>query len=621
MMGLTRSSVGGGVAVDVLKIKKRDDGDIVVALAGTPNVGKSTLFNELTGMRQHTGNWSGKTVTSAIGYCEHKNRRFIFADIPGTYSLLPNSPEEEVARTFLERGGVDFVVAVCDATNLERGLSLVLQIQKLTPNLVVCVNLMDEARKKGIKVDIKALEFELGVPVVATEARHRKGLSELCDAICLFSENERDESFPPKDASEIYRRTVSGGIGYSQKDRLLDKIVTSRIFAFPVMLLGLAVIFWITIEGANYPSSYLSSLFRRMDLPLYDFFLFLRLPEAVADALTFGVWRVLSWVVAVMLPPMAIFFPLFTLLEDFGYLPRVAFNLDRAFSKCNTCGKQALSMCMGFGCNAAGVVGCRIIDSPRERLVAMLTNTFIPCNGRFPALISIITIFFIGKSSGFFQSATASLILVLFILIGIAATFLVSKLLSFTLLRGEKSTFTLELPPYRRPQILKVFIRSIFDRTIFVLGRAAAVAAPSGFVIWLMANISVGGVTLLSHTATFLDPFGRILGLDGVILTAFILGFPANEIVLPLAIMAYSAGGTLTELSDIGSLSSLLIQNGWTVKTAVSFMLFSILHWPCSTTLLTIKKESGSALYALLAFIIPTLVGIAACILSNLLFA
>lgn len=624
-MGLTRSSVGDRASIEAFKIKKKKATDLTIALAGNPNVGKSTVFNELTGLNQHTGNWPGKTVTSAVGYFERGAQGFILVDIPGTYSLFPNSPEEEVARDFLVSGEYDCAVVVCDATSLERNLALVLQIREITPRIVVCVNLMDEAKKKGIIVDIEALRAELGVEVVATAARHGKGLSSLCDAILRASEvtgngyADFSTDFSEK-ASRIYHKAVSGGCGYSRREHIFDQIVTSRAFSFPIMLLGLAAIFWLTIEGANYPSSLLSSLFGRLEEPIYNFLLLIHLPEPFANALTFGVWRVLSWVVAVMLPPMAIFFPLFTLLEDVGFLPRIAFNLDRAFKKCNTCGKQSLTMCMGFGCNAAGVVGCRIIDSPRERLIAMLTNTFVPCNGRFPALISIITIFFIGKSSGVFQSATAAFILVAFILLGVGMTFLVSKILSHTLCRGKPSSFTLELPPYRRPQIAKVLARSVFDRTLFVLGRAASVAAPAGLVIWLMANITVSRGTLLSHTSAFLDPFGRFLGLDGVILTAFILGFPANEIVLPLAIMAYTSGGTITEISDLSSVASLLIQNGWTISTAISFMLFSILHWPCSTTLLTIKKETGSIFYTLLAFLIPTVCGIAVCAILNLIF-
>jgi len=629
MMGLTRTSVGDRVSFDAFNIKKRREEDIVVALAGNPNVGKSTVFNELTGLNQHTGNWSGKTVSNAIGYRDHNGQGFVFVDIPGTYSLLPASAEEEVARDFITGGEYDCAVVVCDATSLERSLALVLQIQMTAPRLVVCVNLMDEARKRGISVDVESLGKELGVEVVATEARRGKGLFSLCDAILRAKEKPRkaQESFFGEDteslaarASEIYAKTVSGGDGYGKRELLLDRIITSRLFAFPLMLLALAFVFWLTIEGANYPSALLSSFFGRLEAPIFSLLLFLRLPEAIAEALTFGVWRTLSWVVSVMLPPMAIFFPLFTLLEDAGFLPRIAFNLDRAFSACNSCGKQSLTMCMGFGCNAAGVVGCRIIDSPRERLIAILTNSFVPCNGRFPALISIITIFFVGRRAGLLQSAKASLILVAFILLGVAMTFIVSKLLSHTLCRGYPSSFALELPPYRRPQIAKVLVRSVFDRTLFVLGRAAAVAAPAGLFIWLMANLSVGGVTLLSHVSDFLDPFGRFLGLDGVILTAFMLGFPANEIVLPLAIMAYTSGGAIAETGNLASVAALLAQNGWTRTVAVSFMLFMILHWPCSTTLLTIKKETGSFFHTLLAFLIPTVCGVIICALFNILF-
>ena len=270
-----------------------------------------------------------------------------------------------------------------------------------------------------------------------------------------------------------------------------------------------------------------------------SFFHWMNAPEWLHGVLVLGVYRVLAWVVSVMLPPMAIFFPLFTLLEDLGYLPRVAFNLDHQFKKCGSCGKQALTMCMGFGCNAAGVTGARIIDSPRERLIAILTNNFVPCNGRFPTIIAIISMFFIGAVTLPFQSALSALMLTGVIVLGVFMTFAVSRLLSGTLLKGVPSSFALELPPYRRPQIGKVIVRSIFDRTLFVLGRAIAVAAPAGLIIWVMANVSVGGASLLSHCAGFLDPFARLLGMDGIILMAFILGFPANEIVVPIMIMAY----------------------------------------------------------------------------------
>ncbi|MBQ8004090.1 MAG: ferrous iron transporter B [Oscillospiraceae bacterium] len=624
-MGLTRNSVGKAAADTGLVIKKRNESDRVIALAGNPNVGKSTVFNELTGLRQHTGNWPGKTVTNAQGYCERNGRGYVLVDIPGTYSLFPHSAEEEVAREFICSGRADAVVVVCDATCLERNLILVLQTAEIAENVIVCINLMDEARKKKIEIDLSALSRELSLPVVATEARGGKGLTTLLDtaetAISNPSGRERTVFSSAEELAKTAERIFSASVKKDatgmrlRSERTADKILTSRAFGFPLMFLMLLGIFWLTIEGANYPSSLLSGFLLGLEDELFLFTRFLHLPVPAAKALVYGVYRTLSWVVSVMLPPMAIFFPLFTLLEDLGYLPRVAFNMDRIFKKCGACGKQCLTTCMGFGCNAAGVVGCRIIDSPRERLIAMLTNSFIPCNGRFPALISILTIFFIGSGGGAVKSILASLYLTALILLGIFMSFLASRLLSSTLLRGVPSSFTLELPPYRRPQVTKVIVRSVFDRTLFVLGRAISAAAPAGLLIWLMANLTVGGENLLSLCSGFLDPFARVLGLDGVILMAFILGLPANEIVIPLIIMSYTAGGALTDISDLSTLSALLQANGWSIRTAVCVMLFSLMHWPCATTLMTIKKESGSLFWTMLAAVLPTLFGIISCLL------
>ena len=402
---------------------------------------------------------------------------------------------------------------------------------------------------------------------------------------------------------------------YNARDRKIDKILTSKWTGIPIMLLLLAGIFWLTITGANYPSQLLSDgLFWAGDR-LSEFFLWLGSPEWLRSMLVDGVYRVLAWVTAVMLPPMAIFFPLFTLLEDLGYLPRVAFNLDKYFKKAHACGKQALTMCMGFGCNAAGVVGCRIIDSPRERLIATITNSFVPCNGRFPTLIAIISMFFVGAVAAPFQSAVSTLLLTGVILFGILMTFLVSRLLSQTILKGVPSSFTLELPPFRRPQIGKVIVRSIFDRTLFVLGRAVSVAAPAGLVIWVLANVTVGGSTLLALCSGALDPFAHLLGMDGVILLAFMLGFPANEIVVPIIIMAYLSTGSIQEMTSFVELKALLVQNGWTSVTAVSTMLFSLMHWPCSTTCLTIRKETQSLKWTAVSVLVPTVIGMAVCFL------
>ncbi len=614
------NAVPGGLA-----IKKREDSDRVIALCGNPNVGKSTIFNALTNLHQHTGNWPGKTVANAQGYCRHKERGYLLVDLPGCYSLQAHSAEEEAARDFLLSGSPDCTVAVCDATCLERNLNLVLQVLELTPNLIVCVNLLDEAKRKGVRVDLAKLSELLGTPVVGASARDGKGLSELMDEVeKLCHEPKPPRELPETDPEmrvhqaqwiseaavslEPQNRSIS-------RDRKLDRILTSPLTGFPIMLLLLLGIFWLTITGANYPSALLSEGLFWLGDRIRDRFIYLGSPEWLTGLVCDGMYRTLSWVVAVMLPPMAIFFPLFTLLEDFGYLPRVAFNLDRCFKSCGACGKQALTTCMGFGCNAAGVVGCRIIDSPRERLIAMLTNNFVPCNGRLPMLISLITMFFVGAAGGLGVSVLSSAMLVGLIALGLLMTLAVSKFLSATLLKGVPSSFTLELPPYRRPQLGKVIVRSIFDRTLFVLGRAASVAAPAGLIIWLLANIHAGGDTLLAHCAGFLDPFARVFGLDGVILLAFILGLPANEIVIPLIIMAYLSQGSLVELSDLTALRSLLIDNGWTWVTALCVMVFSLMHWPCSTTCLTIKKESGSWKWTAAAVAIPTVCGLILCFL------
>ena len=702
-MGLTHSSTKINSLKDMFNIEKKDS-ETMVALAGNPNTGKSTVFNYLTGLKQHTGNWPGKTVATARGSFKYNDNDFILVDLPGTYSLFALSQEEIVARDFICFGNPDAVVVVCDATCLERNLNLLFQVMELTDKVILCINLVDEARKKGIVIDKDLLGEELGIPVVLTAARNGECMNELLMSIDTISSStssksvktiyynekieeivnliepeikqiipdinsrwlslrliDQDESIfesmnnyltkdtidsinkikemIPDDLDKQFIRDEFTRINYDyaqklsqqvssnskgdlfDKEEKVDRILTSKMFGLPIMLLLLGAILWVTIQGSNYPSKFLANVLFSVEPNLSAVLSSLNAPEWLNNMLVQGLYRTLAWVVSVMLPPMAIFFPIFTLLEDLGYLPRVAFNLDHLFKKACAHGKQCLTMCMGFGCNAAGVIGCRIIDSPRERLIAILTNNFVPCNGRFPTLIAISTIFFSSVVTNSFTSSVITALSVTGIMIlGVITTLLVSYTLSKTLLKGVPSTFTLELPPYRVPKVGRIIYTSIIDRTIFVLGRAVIVAIPAGIITWILANLYVGDISVLSHIGSFLDPIAKLIGLDGFILLAFILGFPANEIVIPILMMCYLATGSMIELDSFDALGKVLLDNGWTYLTALNVMLFSLLHWPCATTLLTIRKETKSNKWTLVGFLLPTAIAFTVCFLTTQIY-
>jgi ferrous iron transport protein B len=701
--------------------------DFVVALAGNPNTGKSTIFNRLTGLRQHTGNWPGKTINRAEGGFVLSDRRYKLVDLPGTYSLLSASPDEEVARDFILFGRPDVTLVVMDATALERNLNLAQQVIQVAERVVVCLNLMDEARMHGISVDVEGLEKELGVPVVPTAARQGQGIPKLLETIegvatgriqCRSPEwvleipgldqaraslvEELDKVYPGlaqknwvalrllqgdgsiedavldgrlKELSE----TTTGGVPsvsdapdssgarliedadrlrwsvpphfhdqmvewiYQQSARIarahtrttgdsarlrwqqrVDRILTSRWTGFPVMAAIFAAVLWVTIVGANTPSSMLANLLIGKVHPLLQGFgAWAQLPWWLSGILFDGIYLTTAWVISVMLPPMAIFFPLFTILEDLGYLPRVAFNLDRIFQSVGAHGKQALTLSMGFGCNAAGVIAARVIDSPRERLIAIITNNFALCNGRWPTQILIAAVF-VGALvppalSSFAATATVFGVAVL----GILLTFGTSWLLSRTVLRGQASSFSLELPPYRPPRIWATLYTSLIDRTIFVLWRAIVFALPAGAVIWLIANVDIGDLSVAAWMIEGLDPIGLLIGLNGVILVAYIVAIPANEIVIPTILMltvlvtgitgvGEQGAGVMFETSD-GALRQLLAAGGWTTLTAVCLLLFSLCHNPCSTTIYTIYKETRSVKWTTVASVLPVIYGIVIC--------
>ena len=580
---------------------------LTVALAGNPNVGKSTLFNSLTGLRQHTGNWPGKTVGVATGRLHRGDRAYTFVDLPGTYSLEGNSEDERIAGEYIKGHEADCTVVVCDGSCLQRSLILALQVLMLSRRVVICINLVDEAKRHGLTIDGETLSQRLNIPVVLTAAGKGEGVDDLLDAIELSAGQPARQHMPVWEdtvaaAEQIAGDCVSGDSQEAERfARKVDRLLVSRRFGVPLVFLLLLGIIWLTVWGANYPGILLERLFDTGYIQLSGWLS--GLPWWLRGILVDGLYATCSRVVCVMLPPMAIFFPLFTILEDVGYLPRMAFLLDPCMARCGGCGKQALTLCMGLGCNAVGVMGCRIIDSPRERLCAILTNAMVPCNGRFPTLILLGTLFF--------PKGGAALAVAACVALGVVGAMAASGVLSRTVLKSERSTFLMEMPPFRRPRLGQILVRSLLDRTLFVSGRALTVAAPAGVMLWILAN-----TRMLSAIASFLDPVGIFLGMNGVILLAFILSLPANELLIPVILMTMTQAQSLQSVAGTGQQ---LLLGTMTWQMAVCTMVFTLFHWPCTTTLMAVYRETGSVKKTAAAFLLPTAVGVLLCLMLNLL--
>ncbi len=644
----------------------------VACLIGNPNVGKSSLFNMLTGSMQHTGNWTGKTVANEKAIVEYKDTTWELVDLPGTYSLMGESAEEKVASAFVLKNAYDVAIVVADATNLERSMEIILEVLDVTKKVIICLNLIDEAHKRNIIIDDKKLATILKCPIILTSAKEKKGLKELLETMNTYQSSSSYQSKHPEcmerfykymqnkyhfsigqswhiletnssfqdEVISFYQKMISKemiresyhemnknivkdiiirkGEKEKKEDKIWNFLFSNRLTSIPLLLIFLFIILWLTIYLSNIPSELLFSFFSFLEKPLNNILSFL--PSWLLNPLLYGGYRTLYWVVSVMLPPMLIFFPLFSLLEDYGLLPRIAFNLDKPFQKCGSCGKQSLTMCMGLGCNAVGVTGARIMENKKMRLLAILTNVFMPCNGRFPAMISMISMFFI-KDSSIVGSLMSALILLGIILLGIALTFFVTWLLNKCLLKEEKPIFILELPSFRKPKIWRTIYFSIKEKALHVLKRAMIISFPTGIIIFLLANIKVANASLLQHTCLFLNDFGLILGLDGAIILAFLLGLPANEIVIPVLLLLYNGSSMLTDYESLQSLKNILLMHNWTILTAINFLIFSLCHFPCATTLLTIKKETNSSFYLFLSFVIPTIIGICLCFITTFLFS
>ena len=652
-----------------------------VCLIGNPNVGKSSVFNALTHQSQHTGNWTGKTVSNAIGEFCYKNTVWEVIDLPGTYSLVGESEEEKIASKFIQEKNYDVAIILADATNLERSIKILFEVLSVTKKVILGINLIDEADKRNIKINYPLLQRRLNIPVIPMSIKENIGLKELVDAmnqseftniyqmsyskifhqyfewmqgVTLEKCKEVDYLLALNDFDYAKEIIIDENnlklFGYWQKrinkiqimnnildncnqvmenvvyrdeeiekkeDMFWNKLLTNKITSFFCMIILLFVVLWITIFFSNYPSELLFQFFQYFEPFFLNIFSFL--PVFIRDMLIYGGYRTLYWVTSVMLPPMMIFFPLFSLLEDYGFLPRIAFNVDKPFSKCGSCGKQGLTMCMGLGCNAVGVTGTRIMENKKMRILSILTNVFMPCNGRFPAMITLIHIFLVSDTD-FGSSILSAFILLGFILLGILLTFMITYLLNKTILKNEETIFIMELPSFRKPKIIKSCLFAWKEKALSVLKRAVVVSFPAGIIIYLLANIYISNLSIMEHIILLIDPFGRLVGLDGTILFSFLLGMPANEIVLPVLLLGYKGSGVIAEYASIDVLKQILIMNHWNVITGINFLILMLCHFPCATTLLTIKKETNSWFYTSLAFIIPTITGLFLCFLLHILF-
>lgn len=642
-----------------------------ILLCGNPNVGKSSIFNLLTISHEHTGNWTGKTVS--VVSKKIKKKDYILVDLPGIYSLSSLSEEENITKNVLLFDDYEKIIYVADACNLERNLNLLLQILEINKNIILCINMIDELDSKNIKIDFNRLSEILNIPVVTCSCKNKKGIDKLLSMLdssqestysyiyneCIENKimelqnlviapfNERgiitkllqkdtniiDEIFKRYNTNifsdelknylnnlcdnityeisikineisrEIYRKIVINN--YKKEIKKFDIIFSSKIYAIPLILLIMFIIFYITIILSNYPSELLTLLFNKIENVLLYLSIKINIPNIIYEPIIFGIYRIVSFVISVMLPPLIIFFILFTYAEESGILPRIAFNFDKIFNKCNCHGKQSLTMCTGFGCNACAVAGARIIDSDRDKKIAILTNSFIPCNGRFPMIIALVSMFFVNINN----KLLVSLYVTLFVLFGIIISLIVSLILSKTLLKGYPGFFILELPDYKRVNIKKVLKESINYKALSIIKKAILISAPSGLIIWLLTNININNLSLFNYLAKSLDYFSNIFGMDGIIFSSFILGFPANEIVLPIMLMGYLNNSNVTVINNLNIIKNILINNGWTMITATSVILFSIMHFPCATTLYTIKRELGTK-WAIYAFFIPLITGL-----------